>query len=35
MVVLLRHRENIARLWQGTEGKIGQRVKTSNGDIVE
>lgn len=31
LLVLLRHRENIGRLWQGTEGKIGQRVKTSNG----
>ncbi|MBI3085715.1 MAG: glycerol-3-phosphate 1-O-acyltransferase PlsY [candidate division NC10 bacterium] len=35
LVVLLRHRENIARLWKGTEGKIGQRVKTSNGHTVK
>lgn len=34
MVVLLRHRENIARLWKGTEGKIGQKVRTSNSPIV-
>lgn len=26
LLVLLRHRGNIARLWQGTEGKIGQKV---------
>lgn len=35
LIVLVRHRENIVRLWQGTEGKIGQRVKTSNGQIVK
>jgi glycerol-3-phosphate acyltransferase PlsY len=26
LLVVARHRENIARLWRGTEGKIGQRV---------
>ncbi|HSB81215.1 MAG TPA: glycerol-3-phosphate 1-O-acyltransferase PlsY [Candidatus Methylomirabilis sp.] len=26
LLILLRHRENIARLCQGTEGKIGQKV---------
>lgn len=31
LLVLLRHRENIRRLWQGTEGKIGQRVGSPNG----
>jgi glycerol-3-phosphate acyltransferase PlsY len=35
LLVFVRHRENIVRLWQGTEGKIGQRVKTSNGQIVK
>jgi glycerol-3-phosphate acyltransferase PlsY len=35
LVVLVRHRENIVRLWEGTEGKIGQRAKTSNGQIVK
>jgi len=35
LVVLVRHRENIVRLWEGTEGKIGQGVKTSNGHVVE
>ncbi len=35
ILVLLRHRENIARLWGGTEGKIGQRVKTTSGQVVE
>jgi glycerol-3-phosphate acyltransferase PlsY len=35
LFVLVRHRENIVRLWQGTEGKVGQRVKTSNGQIVK
>ena len=31
LLVLLRHRENIARLYRGTEGKIGQRVAASGG----
>ena len=35
LIVLVRHRENIIRLRQGTEGKVGQRVKTSNGQIVK
>jgi glycerol-3-phosphate acyltransferase PlsY len=35
LVVLLRHRQNIARLWQGTEGRIGQPVQTSNGHVVK
>ncbi len=35
LLVVVRHRENILRLWQGTEGKIGQRMKTSNGRVVK
>jgi glycerol-3-phosphate acyltransferase PlsY len=35
LLLLVRHRENIVRLWQGTEGKIGQRAKMSNGQIVK
>jgi glycerol-3-phosphate acyltransferase PlsY len=35
LLVLLRHRENIRRLWQGTEGKIGQRVRTPNAPGAE
>lgn len=31
LLVVARHRENIARLWRGTEGKIGQRVEASAG----
>lgn len=34
-LVVFRHRENIARLLAGTEGKIGQRVSTSNGQRVK
>jgi len=34
-LVVFRHRENIARLLKGTEGKIGQRLTTSNGQIVK
>ena len=34
-LVVFRHRENIARLLAGTEGKIGQRVRVSNGQIVK
>ena len=30
VLVLVRHRENLARLWAGTEGKIGQRAQGSN-----
>jgi len=33
-LVLLRHRDNISRLWRGTEGKIGQKVQTSSGHDV-
>lgn len=35
LIVLVRHRENIVRLWEGTEGKIGQRVHGSSGQIVK
>lgn len=35
LIVLLRHRENVARLWKGTEGKIGQKVRTSNSQSVK
>ena len=34
-LVVFRHRENIARLLQGTEGRIGQRLGMSNGQIVK
>lgn len=34
LLVLLRHRGNIARLYRGTEGKIGQRVAASGGQEV-
>jgi glycerol-3-phosphate acyltransferase PlsY len=34
-LVVFRHRENIGRLLQGTEGKIGQRLQASNGQIVK
>ncbi len=34
LLILLRHRENIRRLWQGTEGKIGEKVRSSNGQIL-
>ncbi len=27
LLILARHRENIRRLWQGTEGKIGEKVQ--------
>jgi acyl phosphate:glycerol-3-phosphate acyltransferase len=33
-LVLLRHRDNISRLWRGTEGKIGQKVQASSGHEV-
>jgi glycerol-3-phosphate acyltransferase PlsY len=33
-IVLVRHRENIGRLWQGQEGKIGQKARTSSGQMV-
>ena len=35
LVVLVRHRENIVRLWEGTEGKIGQRLHASTGHAVK
>jgi glycerol-3-phosphate acyltransferase PlsY len=35
LIVLLRHRENINRLWQGKEGKIGQRAAASSGQMVK
>lgn len=35
LLVLVRHRENIGRLWRGTEGKIGQRAQGPNGQIVK
>jgi glycerol-3-phosphate acyltransferase PlsY len=31
VLVVARHHENIARLWHGTEGKIGQRAKPAAG----
>lgn len=34
-VIIVRHRENIRRLREGTESKIGQRVKTSNSQVVK
>ncbi|HSB68122.1 MAG TPA: glycerol-3-phosphate 1-O-acyltransferase PlsY [Candidatus Methylomirabilis sp.] len=30
-LVVLRHRENIARLWRGTEGRIGEKVRAAGG----
>lgn len=35
LIVLVRHRENIVRLWQGKEGKIGQKVRAPSGQIVK
>jgi len=35
LLVLVRHRENMARLWRGTEGKIGQKARPSDGQMVE
>jgi glycerol-3-phosphate acyltransferase PlsY len=35
VLVLQRHRENIARLWDGTEGKIGQKARGSDGHVVQ
>ena len=34
-LVVFRHRENIARLLAGTEAKLGQKVRVSNGQIVK
>ena len=35
LLLLVRHRENIVRLWRGTEGKIGQKAQMSNGQGVK
>jgi glycerol-3-phosphate acyltransferase PlsY len=35
VLVVFRHRENIARLLGGTEAKIGQKVRVSNGQVVK
>jgi len=35
VVVFWRHRENIARLYEGTEGKIGERARASNSQWVD
>ncbi len=35
LLVLVRHRENIHRLWQGTEGKIGERVPGAEGGAAQ
>ncbi len=35
VLVVARHHENIARLWRGTEGKIGQRARPSAGPAGE
>jgi len=35
LLVLVRHRENIIRLRQGTEGKIGQKARISTGDTIQ
>jgi len=35
IVVFWRHRENIVRLSQGTEGKIGEHARASNSQIVK
>lgn len=35
VVVFWRHRENIVRLYEGTEGKIGERARASNSQIVK
>lgn len=35
LLVFARHRENIIRLWQGREGKIGQKARRSNGHTVK
>ncbi len=35
LIVWVRHRENISRLRQGKEGKIGQRAGASNGQMVK
>ncbi len=35
VVVFWRHRENIVRLYEGTEGKIGERARASNSQVVK
>lgn len=35
LLLLVRHRENIVRLWQGSEGKIGQKARMSDGEGVK
>jgi len=35
VVVFWRHRENIVRLCQGTEGRIGERARASNSQMVK
>jgi glycerol-3-phosphate acyltransferase PlsY len=35
VLVAFRHRENIARLLAGTEAKLGQKVRVSNGQVVK
>jgi glycerol-3-phosphate acyltransferase PlsY len=35
LIVLVRHRENIVRLWRGTEGKIGQKAGRASDQLVE
>jgi glycerol-3-phosphate acyltransferase PlsY len=35
IVVFWRHRENIVRLYRGTEGKIGERAQASNSQVVK
>jgi glycerol-3-phosphate acyltransferase PlsY len=34
-LVVFRHRDNILRLLGGTEGKIGERVRMSKGQMVK
>ena len=35
LIVLVRHRENIVRLWQGREGKIGQKARATKGPMAQ
>jgi glycerol-3-phosphate acyltransferase PlsY len=35
VLVVFRHRGNIARLLEGTEAKLGQRLQTSNSQRVK
>jgi len=34
LIVFVCHRENIVRLWQGTEGKIGQKARPADGQMA-